>query len=270
MSSTPQHGSQTRATSHISPPSPLLTPQSSTINLTNNHHPSPPVSPLLEATDVDEPSSTHHLSYHEVWQERQIPTERHVLNEKPQKRTRGTFANMNGWWWEISSTVLSFVCMVLLLVLLLKSNNRPLESWKLPIQPSSLIAVFTTIAKTSMMVPVASCLSQLKWRHFMHRSDRLHSLQVFDDASRGPWGSTMLLLALRRRAILAWGLAIVTVVALGIDPSAQQILDFPARTSPLTNVTAVLGRAGNYVSKGYLEGDFSMVPLKTPLYPSNC
>jgi hypothetical protein len=67
----------------------------------------------------------------------------------------------------------------------------------------------------------------------------------------------MLLLSLRRRAILSWALAFVSVVALGIDPSAQQIPDFPSREVELTNVTAVLGRAEHYNSKAYVQGGFS-------------
>ena len=111
-----------------------------------------------------------------------------------------------------------------------------------------------------MMVPVASCLSQLKWRHFMRRSDNLSILEVFDDASRGPWGSKILLLSIRRRALISWTLAIITIAALGVDPSAQQILDFPTRLTPLKNVTAVFGQANNYISKGYLEGEKSQWP----------
>ena len=56
--------------------------------------------------------------------------------------------------------------MILILAVLLKANNTPLRSWSLQIQPNSLIAVFTTIGRSAMMIPVAACISQLKWRHF--------------------------------------------------------------------------------------------------------
>ncbi|KAK1753961.1 hypothetical protein QBC47DRAFT_325058 [Echria macrotheca] len=158
------------------------------------------------------------------------------------------------WWWEITAATLSIVCMVSLLVLLSRIDTQALEAWPLSIQPNSLIAVLTTVAKTSIMVPVATCLGQLKWRHYLRRADRLHILQLFDGASRGPWGSVMILLGLRRRAILTWTLAFVTIVSLGIDPSAQQILEFPTGVSELTNVTAILGYAQNYTSKAYVEG----------------
>ncbi|KAM5346312.1 hypothetical protein ACJ41O_009317 [Fusarium nematophilum] len=186
----------------------------------------------------------------------------HASTERPSSGDTDTIAEkqqrkrVNGWWWwEILGAALSCVAMVLLLVLLIKSDGLSLESWTLPIRPNSLISVFTTVAKTAMMVPVASCLSQLKWRHFTHNGDKMSALQVFDDASRGPWGSAMLLFNLRRRAVLAWALAVVTMAGLAVGPSAQQILDFPTRVSPLNNVTAIIGQANNYVSRGNLEGD---------------
>ncbi|KAI0864701.1 hypothetical protein F4860DRAFT_463187 [Xylaria cubensis] len=157
------------------------------------------------------------------------------------------------WWWEIGAAVLSTTSLIVLFILLFNSNGQPLQSWPLPIQPNSLIAVLTTIAKTSMMVPVASCLSQLKWRHFMHRSRPLNHFQVIDDASRGPWGSFVFLIrGSKIRTFLPLSLAFVTVVGLGFEPSAQQILDFPERASILANVSAEVGIATNYSSKAFI------------------
>jgi len=44
-------------------------------------------------------------------------------------------------------------------------------------------------------------------------------------------------------AIFAWALAFVTLLALGIDPSAQQILDFPTR-QVVADKTALAGEKG--------------------------
>ncbi|KAM0414680.1 hypothetical protein ACHAPT_013483 [Fusarium lateritium] len=52
---------------------------------------------------------------------------------------------------------------------------------------------------------------------------------------------------------LGWALALVTVVALGIDPSTQQILDFEVQERVLENVTAKVGKAGAYYSKSLFE-----------------
>ncbi|KAI0538156.1 hypothetical protein GGR58DRAFT_513265 [Xylaria digitata] len=159
------------------------------------------------------------------------------------------------WWWEISAMMLSIASMSLIALLLSKINGIPLEAWGLPITPQSLIAILTTAGKTALLVPIASCIGQLKWRHFTRQPRKLIDLQHFDDASRGPWGSTLLFyhLAFRARLLVTLGFAIVTVLALGIDPSAQQIIKFPAGESQLGNVSVLLGTADMYYSKGFLE-----------------
>lgn len=148
--------------------------------------------------------------------------------------------------------------MCALVVLLLQMDGIPLVHWWYPIQPNSLIAVLTTIAKTALMVPAASCISQLKWHHYQ-RAQRLVDLQLFDDASRGPWGSAVLITRLiaYSRSLIAIGLACITIIALGIDPCAQQVLEFPVQSTNLTNSTVALGRAGAYFSKGLIEADIS-------------
>ncbi|KAI0021597.1 hypothetical protein F4780DRAFT_770094 [Xylariomycetidae sp. FL0641] len=149
---------------------------------------------------------------------------------------------------------LSITAMVLLIALLLKIDNLPMERWKLPIQPNSLIAVFTTVGKTALMVVAASCISQLKWRHLILRPRRIIDIQHFDDASRGPWGATTMIwhLALRARPLIAIGFAVITIVALGIDATAQQVIALPTRETRLSNVSVELGMAEAYDSKGFL------------------
>lgn len=157
------------------------------------------------------------------------------------------------WWWEIGGSLLSIICVGLVLVVLFEANDRALAAWPLWIQPNSLIAVFTTVGKSAMMVPIASCISQLKWRHFELRANRLSHLQLLDEASRGPWGSLMLLSDVRIKAYTARALAIVSLVSLGFDPSAQQILEFPTRETRLTNASASIGVASSYASKAFVE-----------------
>ncbi|KAI1088363.1 hypothetical protein F5B19DRAFT_486039 [Rostrohypoxylon terebratum] len=157
------------------------------------------------------------------------------------------------WWWEILAICLSVFCMCSLVGVLIKISNLPLQSWELPVEPNSLIASLITVTKASMMLVVASGISQLKWRHFMIQSRRLADLQIYDDASRGPWGSAMLLWYLccfRTRALVTFGFALITIVALGMDTSAQQILKFPLRESLLKDATTELGFANSYTSEG--------------------
>ena len=171
------------------------------------------------------------------------------------RTTKGRKATSWWWWWEILATILSIACMGALTVILAKIDNIPLPHWWLPIQPNSLIAVLTTVAKSSMMLSVASCISQLKWGHFFQQPRKLVDLETFDEASRGPWGSATLLplLAFRGPILFTSGLALVTIVSLGIDPCAQQVLEFPTQLTPLDNMTVEMGVANQYFSKGMRE-----------------
>ena len=56
--------------------------------------------------------------------------------------------------------------MTLILAILFTMDGKPMRDWKLPIQPNSLIAVSSTIAKSALLVPLAECIGQLKWIYF--------------------------------------------------------------------------------------------------------
>ncbi|KAI0390984.1 hypothetical protein F5Y17DRAFT_442346 [Xylariaceae sp. FL0594] len=159
------------------------------------------------------------------------------------------------WWWEICALVLAMGATVGIAVYLKILDDRPLREWYPSIQPNSLLAILTTVQKAALMVPVASGLSQLKWHHFTDSGApprRLGDLQLFDGASRGPWGSLLFLLQVptrnKRGPIVAVGLALLTILALGIDPSAQQLLYFPIQQTEITDEPVTVGRADAYIS----------------------
>ena len=52
--------------------------------------------------------------------------------------------------------------------------------------------------------------------------------EIFDNASRGPWGSFLLLIRTKGRALAALG-ALITIFSLALDPFFQQVVDFPER-----------------------------------------
>ncbi|KAJ4321744.1 hypothetical protein N0V84_005177 [Fusarium piperis] len=157
------------------------------------------------------------------------------------------------WWWDIGAAAVSVICLGLIVGVLVEANGKPRDNWPLAIQPNSIIAVLTTVGKSALLVPIASCLSQLKWRLIYTRARPLSYLQTFDDASRGPWGSFMMFWTLPLQSKLGCALALITILSLGIDPSAQQILDFPIKERRLDNVTAEMGAAQNYSSKSFLQ-----------------
>jgi hypothetical protein len=106
------------------------------------------------------------------------------------------------------------------------------------ISPNTLISIFAAISKTALLVAVADCIGQLKWIRFEQRPHLLKELEVYDAATRGPWGSLKLLFTTRHTAILAAFGAFITVVSIAIDPFSQQIISHVTRTVVAQNESA--------------------------------
>ncbi|KAJ5321621.1 hypothetical protein MYU51_013335 [Penicillium brevicompactum] len=144
------------------------------------------------------------------------------------------------WAWEIGSVTLAVVGLVPLVAFLVKINNTSYNTWEYTASPNTVVSIIVTITKAAVLVSVSSCLGQLKWNLFQDPAPLYH-MQVIDQASRGPWGSLEVLL----RGIfgsntgsLTYVGASLTVLALAVDPFAQQILTFPSRTVATLNATA--------------------------------
>ncbi|KAK7984597.1 hypothetical protein PG989_011999 [Apiospora arundinis] len=150
--------------------------------------------------------------------------------------------------------------MALMVAILAWISNKPTGEWNvkmgnLDLTPNTLISIFTTVGKMALMVPVASCISQLKWSHFIKSPHSLHLLQELDDASRGPWGASKRLVRfIRRKPHLAttWGLCFLTVAGLAMEPTAQNVLDQVTREILMPNVRSKIAGANSaYTSRAY-------------------
>ncbi|KAF6813054.1 hypothetical protein CPLU01_14747 [Colletotrichum plurivorum] len=144
-----------------------------------------------------------------------------------------------------------------------------MEIWTpLPGRPSlisinSLIAIFTALFKASLIFPVAEGLGQLKWKWF-NRPQKLNDLVLFDNASRGPWGSLLLLVKViprPQRGYLAALGALITVAALAIDPFSQAIVNHKGCEIVANFGRATVSRANNYSTNGDLRFDTYGKPI---------
>ncbi|KAF3053385.1 hypothetical protein E8E11_011807 [Didymella keratinophila] len=135
------------------------------------------------------------------------------------------------WQWEFGASVFSLGCFAAVIGVLAANEQKSLAGWTFVfgISLNTLIAILSTLSRTALMVPVASCISQLKWIHLASTSRPLRDVQVFDDASRGPWGSLELIWRLHIKSTLAtWG-ALITILTLAMGPFAQQLVSYPSR-----------------------------------------
>ncbi|KAK0671937.1 hypothetical protein QBC41DRAFT_269487 [Cercophora samala] len=137
------------------------------------------------------------------------------------------------------------------------------------------------------MSPVVECISQWKWNWFdLERP--VTDFDVFDKASRGVFGSVLLLKLLRGRHFAAIG-AVISVLGIVTTPVTQLLIQYPSRlvaTPPgpeTSNATtwavqhyrSHVGLAGprsldisSYVSAGLVHPSATLISEMAPICPS--
>lgn len=94
------------------------------------------------------------------------------------------------WILEILSLLGSVLCLLAILILLGAFNNKPLPDWKF-ITLNGIISVLSDLAHAALVYPVTEAIGQLKWVWYWdaQRPRRVADFEVFNNASRGPFGS---------------------------------------------------------------------------------
>lgn len=134
------------------------------------------------------------------------------------------------WLFECLSAAFSLACVCAMIVIFAVKQNKPLKNFQfLNITLNTAVATLSTMSRTALMVPIASCLSQLKWIYFWGSARCLREVQVFEDASRGPWGSVVLLYRLHFHTMLASLGSLLTILALAMGASSQQLLSYHSK-----------------------------------------
>ncbi|KAF5003079.1 hypothetical protein FDECE_10360 [Fusarium decemcellulare] len=149
------------------------------------------------------------------------------------------------WWPELSCGIISIASLIGLIVVLRDVNGKSLPDWPLGLTLNTLIAFLSTICRAAFIIMIAEGLSQLKWLHFRQGTPLTH-FQIFDDASRGPWGSIRLMTVTGCWPV---GLlpALVLVSALLTSTLTQSVVSYPTRLAPVPgNPNATASRAGQY------------------------
>lgn len=165
------------------------------------------------------------------------------------------------WWWqELLSIVASLGCLIAVCVILSKMENKPRSHWTFfvsdnvcPAPPppravvrlsshlglhcskmtvsrycffqislNATIAAFIAAAKSFAMLSVATCIGQWKWIYYQSKR-QLEDFDILDQATRGPYGSIILLKMIPRSGLATFG-AIIIILALGIDTFVQQVI----------------------------------------------
>jgi hypothetical protein len=140
------------------------------------------------------------------------------------------------WLFELFAWVLCASGLIAIAIILAVTQNRPIPTWRahekrtgvsFTVTINSVISLFGTLVKSTLLIPVVASLHQLKWIWFKDERPLAH-VKVFEGAGKGPLGSLMLIWTLRGRALACLG-AFITIASLGVDFTLQQLVTYPLR-----------------------------------------
>lgn len=107
-------------------------------------------------------------------------------------QSRSLYTLLREWKYEIATWLLgscAFGCIVALLVVY---RDRPLKEWTSRFLPAPVIAALSQIVQSALLFSISACIGQLKW-DWLRQTRSASDLGKFEEASRGPQGSLMLL-----------------------------------------------------------------------------
>lgn len=145
----------------------------------------------------------------------------------------------DSWALEYLAMMIAIAALATIFITLLLYGGKPLGSWPYSIQLNTVLSTLATIMKGFMLMPVCACLSQLKWLWYTHKTKSLQDFQIFDMASRGPWGVIQLLFRLKFWHMASVG-GLVTLLSLASDAFVQQSVSYPPQLSAQSNSTATI------------------------------
>lgn len=67
------------------------------------------------------------------------------------------------WRWEVASFGVAIVSFASIVVMLATVNQKPVPQWPSGLSVNAILSVLVTVMKGAIGVPVAECMSQLKW-----------------------------------------------------------------------------------------------------------
>ncbi|KAL5003034.1 hypothetical protein BDV10DRAFT_155435 [Aspergillus recurvatus] len=148
------------------------------------------------------------------------------------------------WLLESISSILALGLLIAIAIIFWYMDNKPLDAWTARVSLNATISILTTACTTALMHGVSTFIGQSKWLHFKYGPRKLAHLEIFDGASRGVWGSVLLL------TTIPWNLAtigaFITILRLAFSPFAQQVVLIEQRDVISPNGSVTFGYAHNY------------------------
>ncbi|KFZ16751.1 hypothetical protein V501_02077 [Pseudogymnoascus sp. VKM F-4519 (FW-2642)] len=171
---------------------------------------------------------------------------------KPPKNMKWT-----DWAQEYAALLGSFASFIAMVALLAAFDGKVVTTWN-GVTLNAVVSILSLIMKASLAYVLAECLAQWKWVLFAREARPLIDFDRIDAATRGPLGS-LRVLARTRGPISLWLGAVVTLLAIGIDPFTQQLIQFRSGLVSEPSHAARIARSSRYT------GEYGSTPVDMPL-----
>ena len=106
----------------------------------------------------------------------------------------GIRSHLTAWAPELIWCVVAVSLVATLVIILHRYQDEPLPDWPLGLTLNTAVALISTGIRTTTVIVISEALSQLKWNRFASDERRLSDLHIIDRASRGPWGSSLMVM----------------------------------------------------------------------------
>lgn len=146
---------------------------------------------------------------------------------------------------NLLSLLVSAACIGTVVALLHKHQDSALPLWRESITINSVIAWLSALAKLALVIPLAECIGQAKWRLFVQGRRKLSDLELVDAAGRDALGALAWMLHFRGGFLVHLGAALVAV-SLGFDPAMQQLMRYDLAAVVEAGAAAGLAVNGDY------------------------
>lgn len=170
------------------------------------------------------------------------------------------------WLFEITCWVISAASLGAIIGIYVHvSNKRPADQSNL----LTLANILGKISSVALIVPTTEALGQLKWNWFHGTSQAMWDFEIFDKATRDPWGAAMLLYRTKGRSFAALG-ALLILFLLAIHAFLQQVVELPNRWSlQSADITGDLSRTIRYEpeSNTAMRYGVEMISNSPDIYP---
>lgn len=185
------------------------------------------------------------------------------VGEPLHQTPRSWASHLRAWAPEVGCILLAIGLFVALTVVLDTCNDNRLPQWPLGLTLNTVVALLATLCRSIIVLPVADAISQFKWNWFATGHRPIKDLYIFDQASRGPWGSLRLLSRMRGRLTpLSHAAALVLVSGVATSFLTQSAVSYEERlVVSAKSGNATISRASMFPStvddddsNGELEG----------------